>query len=152
MARPSRSWVRKTYTVSPEVERAVSMRAGELGIDTGTVLDILAWNALLKPTEASRKPGGLSRQILERMFAEEVLALLENEEAMTLLRENWVMHSSDISEAATLRTLRTLIVRWRRTRHIDKDYQGMICTCLADIWIPSILRDGLVDEDWFQSS
>jgi hypothetical protein len=147
MARPSRSWVRKTYTVSPEVEKAIAIRAAKQGIPTGTVVDILVWNTLLKPDEDRLKKGDSSNDQLERIFAEEVLARLDCKGAVDALAESLDL---DDDEKVNLRKVQALVGRWRTTRLIEKDHQEALLAALDDgKWLPSILRNDLVDGGWF---
>lgn len=150
MSRPSREWVRKTYTVSPEVEIAIGSKASELGIDAGTVIDILVWDAMLKPPTALRKPGMLSNEVLERMFAEEVIPLLDDDEVIKKLAHYSLSVSSREGRNANLQAVRSLVKRWRRTRRVEKEYQIDLVTGLGDTWEPTMLRDGLVTLEWFQ--
>ena len=156
MPRPTRSWVRKTYTVSPEVEKAIRMNAADLGVDEGTMVDILVWDALVKPDEDRYKAGGFSQQDLERIYAEEVIAILTdpltadslNLELASLIQfENKA--GDPIPDSANLRKVKDLVRRWCRTRQIEKNHQAAVNELLGGKWIPSILKHEIVDQDWF---
>ena len=145
--RPARLWKRKTYTVSPEVEKAIRVQAAEQDIDPGTVVDVLVWNTYLKPTEARMKQGGFTDEELERIFAEEVLARLDGDGAIEHLAESFAVMDDPRSN---LREVRALVRRWRRARRIDKPYQAELFRAIDDgEWIPSLIIYGLADEDWF---
>jgi len=149
VGRPSRSWVRKTYTVSSEVEKAIAIQAAEQGIDPGTVVDFLFWNTFLKPDVEQLKNGNFTEDELERIFAEEVLAHLDGEGGIEKFAVFMCMHDN---ENTNLRKVRGLVGRWRRTRHIDKGYQEELLNAFGDgFWLPSILKHGQVELDWFQS-
>ncbi len=147
MARPARSWVRKTYTVSPEVEKAIAMRAAEQGIDPGTVVDILYWNTFLKPDEARLKAGGFSDDELERIFAEEALDFFSEDATVANLADNLTLVIGD--EAANLKAVKTLLKRWRKTRLIEAEYkEGVFCTFQDGGRVPSILECGCIGVNW----
>jgi len=147
MPRPTRSWVRKTYTVSPLVEQAIAFRAAEQGIDPGTVIDILVWNALVKPDEARLKQGGFTEEELERIFAEEVLDFLVGDEAIEALAEELtVVHEDD---GANLKQVKNLVKRWRKTRQIETEYKESIHETYKNAGrSPSILECGCIKVDW----
>ena len=145
--RPTRTWRPKTYTVSLEVAKAIAARAAELEVDPGTIVDVLIWEALLKPAETRLRAGSFSEDELERLFAEEVLALLQSPQSITDLAEALALGDTPI---ASLRMAQKLVKRWMRTRNIDKEHQQQLLTALdGGNWVPSILRVGLVEQDWF---
>lgn len=144
--RPARPWVRKTYTVSEQVEKAIRVLAAEQDLDPGTLVDILVWNAVLKPDEARMKRGGFSDDELERIFAEDVLAQLQILGAVECLAECIAL---DSDENTNLKQVRALVKRWRTTRRIEKVYQEAVISALGDLgWIPLVFRQGLVDAEW----
>jgi len=150
MPRPSRTWVRKTYTVSPEVSKAIAARAAEQDIDPGTVMDVIVWNAILKPDAARLKRGGFSEEELERIFAEEVLEFLREPGSQEQLIERLPPESDLGNEHENLRLVRLWIKRWRKTRLIEKEFQEAIFWAMNDAGqVPSILGPGLVDANWF---
>lgn len=147
MPRPDRPWIKNSYTVSPEVDAAIRARAAALGVDTGTAVDAIVWDALLKPTETQMQAGSFPEDQLERMFAEDVLRLLETEEAIRQLADHLELAERP---GANLRMVRALIKRWRKTRRIDKEHQELLLTALGDgTWVPAVLRLGVVDQEWF---
>lgn len=129
MGRPSRSWVHKTYTVSPEVETAIAVHAAEQGIDQGTLIDILVWKALVKPSEDQLKRSNPSPGALNRLFAEEVLPFLDGELQVVNLSRSLLV---DGDERVNLQKVRSLVRRWRRTRHIDRIHWRAVLSCLSD--------------------
>lgn len=144
--RPARSWVRKTYTVSEPVDKAIRLLAAEQDLDPGTVVDLLVWNAVLKPDEARLKRGGFTDDELERIFAEDVLAQLQIPGAVENLAECIAL---DSNENTNLRQVRALVKRWRTTRRIEKDHQEVLISVLdSNGWIPIIFQHGLVDAEW----
>ena len=148
--RPARSWVRKTYTVSEQVDKAIRLLAAEQDLDPGTVVDLLVWNAILKPDEARLKRGGFTDDELERIFAEDVLAELQVAGAVENLAESLPL---DSDENANLKQVRALVKRWRTTRRIDKVYQEAVVSALSDQgWIPVVFRQGLVDAEWCKAN
>lgn len=150
MGRPTRSWIRKTYTVSEMVEKAIAMRAAESGIDPGTVVDILVWEALLKPDEARHKAGGFNADELERMFAEEALAHLD-EGAVEDLACYITLSSNPDDDDGNLRLVKRLVKRWRKTRLIEKDHQEAVFSVLNGRgFTPSLIEHRHVDLGWFQ--
>lgn len=149
MPRPSRTWIRKTYTVSPEVTKATAARAAEQDIDPGTVMDIIVWNAILKPDAARLKRGGLTEKELERIFAEEVLGLIRDDHAIEVLAEEIILNDEDA--AANLRIVLSLLRRWRKIRQIDPEHrEGALHLMGRFGQAPSILEHGCVDLGWFQ--
>jgi hypothetical protein len=153
MGRPSRDWIRKTYTVSPVVEKAIKARAGELGIDEGTLVDAYAWRELVQPTASAFKNVKFTDEEMERIFAEEALQLLDKKDAIALLSEEIVPKGADgedLPNAAASRVLETMLKRWRTMRIIDKEHQAAVKDILSNHEVvPSILKYGLVDEEWF---
>ena len=153
MARPARSWVPKTYTVSPEVERTIAIKAAEQGLPPGTIIDILVWNAWLKPDEARLKMGGFSEDQLERIFAEEALEFLDGNEAVAELSEEIDLEGKDgdpLADNLKLRVVLAMVKRWRTTRLIEKEHQAVVKSFLDNKnVVPSIYLHDLVDEDWF---
>jgi len=138
MPRPSRSWVRKTYTVSPVVEQ---------GIDPGTVVDILCWNMFLKPDEARLKVGGFTNDELERIFAEEALDFFCEDEAVASLADNLTLVVED--EVANLKAVKTLLRRWRKTRLIEAEHkEGVLGTFHDAGRVPCILECGSIGVNW----
>ena len=134
MPRPTRSWVRKTYTVSPLVEKAIAMRAAVEGIDPGTVIDILVWNALVKPDEARLKRDDCTEEELERIFAEDALALLDGKEAMAALADHIPLDGANNSRRGTPKhhqQVEKLVGQWRKTRVIEKRFWNAIIASLA---------------------
>lgn len=157
VARPTRNWVRKTYTVSEIVDTVVRAKAAQDDLDPGTVIDLLVWNALIKPNEEQLKQGGFEPQELERIFAEEALAEIQGEECIDLLMEQLLLSGSieegdpPQSPSTIRRKVKALVRRWQRTRHIDKEHQVAVIQWLGDQSIvPSILRLKLVDQEWFE--
>jgi hypothetical protein len=156
MGRPSRSWVRKTYTVSPQVEKAIALRAAEQGIDPGTVMDVLVWNALLKPDDAGLQKGGFTDEELERIFAEEAITHLVSENAIRDLA-NFIpvdgALGSLLKEAIHLRFVSKLVGRWRKTRLIEKHYWRPVLSSLMGRGLaPRIVEHGLVPVDYLPSA
>jgi hypothetical protein len=143
--RHSRNWIKGTYTLSPEVVRAVAVRAAQEGLDPGTIIDSLIWNAWLKPDEARLKAGGLTDDELERDFAEDVLAFIDTDEKVQWLSTTlWF----DESKGSDLKQTQTLVKRWRTTRRIEKDRQEELLAALsAKDWFPRI--HAAVKGDWF---
>ena len=117
--RPQRSWIKKTYTVSLVVEKAIALRAAEQGIDPGTVIDILIWNTFLKPDEPRLERGGFTNDELDRIFAEEALTNLDDENSIralaSFISSDWEADSLQ-SDEAHLRQVSKLVHRWRKTR------------------------------------
>jgi len=147
MARPSRSWVRKTYTISPEVEKAIAIRAAEQGIPPGTVVDIIVWNALVKPDVAQLKRGESSDEQLERIFAEDVLTHIGLKGGIDALADS--MNLGD-DERTNRRMVQALVSRWRTTRLIDKDHQEALLAALdGKSWLSTLQVNDLVDGKWF---
>jgi hypothetical protein len=147
--RPARAWVRKTYTVSEKVEEVIRIKAAELDVDPGTVVDILVWNAYIKPDQNRLQQGGFSEDELERIFAEEVLSLTEKESVVEEIAD---CIDLDPDAVKNLRKIRAMIKRWRKTRKIEKEYQRVLLSGIeSGNWCPSIFRSGLVEEDWFEA-
>lgn len=148
MPRPDRPWIKNSYTVSPEVDQAIRARAAALGVDTGTALDAIVWDALLKPTKEQVQDGSFTDDQLERMFAEEALQFLAGEQEIRHLAEQLNLAETP---GSSLRKTRALVKRWQKMRRIDKDHQEALLSALGDgRWIPSILRYGQVEHTWFQ--
>ena len=111
-------------------------------------MDLLAWNALVKPHIDQLKPGECSQEELERLFAEEALALLENDGAVAELAEGLTL---DPNAKVNLHMVRAMVLRWRKTRLVEKDYQRELLTILdGGSWFPLILNKGLIDQDWLE--
>jgi len=153
MPRPSRSWVRKTYTVSPVVENVIRRYAAAQGIPEGTLVDSIVWRALVKPDETRLKVGGFTDEELERIFAEEVLEHLGDDRSISSLFDEITLEDKnevEIKGNARLCTIDAILKRWRTTRMIDKQYQVKAKEFLSNLGIiPKIFLQGLVDEEWF---
>jgi hypothetical protein len=140
MPRPYRSWIRKTYTVSEDVEAAIAMRAAKEGIETGTVVDIIVWNALLKPDEARIKAGDFTKEQVDRIFAEEALALLNGEPSIRRLASHLVLN--DKSKEKNYMEIQRLVKQWKKARLIDSRYHQTLIDCFGvDGWVPSVTPD-----------
>jgi hypothetical protein len=135
------------------VEKAIRVRAAELGIDEGTLVDSLAWTALLMPRGDNLKGVNLTDEMLERMFAEEALYHLQGDDALAALIKEISPENKNgdpLSDGAAHRAIHSLLRRWRTTRLIGKEHQASVLTVLSGLGVvPGILDQGLVDEDWF---
>jgi hypothetical protein len=135
------------------IENAIRRQAAVQGIPEGTLVDSLVWKALVEPDEAKLKAGGFTEEELERTFAEQVLAILENEETIPLLFDVISLEDKEgnvVKGIARRRVEELLVKRWRTTRMIDKEYQENVVQYLSDIGVvPKILLHKMVDEEWF---
>lgn len=148
MPRPYREWTTLNCTISPEVDQFLRQRAAELGIDTGTVLDVIVWRQHLQPSEDDLRSGKLPPEVIERCFAEEALALLEDERAVQVLDE-----VLDIEAAPSIRRrkVQALIRRWMKTREIPQEFKIPILEVMNQLGIvPVVLITGAVAEGWFE--
>lgn len=149
MPRPYREWTTLSCTISPDVDQFLRQRAAAMGIDTGTVLDVIVWRQHLQPTEEDLRNGKLPTEIIERCFAEEALALLEEEKAVQVLDE--VM---DLEAAPSIRRrkVQALIRRWMKTREIPQEFKEAIRDTMNQLGLaPMVLVSGAVSDDWFES-
>lgn len=148
MPRPYREWTILNCTISPEVDQFLRQRAAALGIDTGTVLDGIVWRHHLQPSLQELKTGKLPPEVIERCFAEEALALLEEERAVQVLDE-----VLDIEAAPSIRRrkVQAIVRRWMKTREIPQEFKESVKEMMNQLEVvPSIIRTGAVDEEWFQ--
>ena len=136
VGRPNRSWVRTTYTVSPEVEKAIAIKAAEQGIDPGTVVDVIVWNALLKPDPGGSDSRGGTTEVQGRVFAEAALSRLEDPSMVMKLVDLLypkIAGSANMMTPVQLQQTRRLVGTWKRTRVIDQQYCEAVATCIAAI-------------------
>lgn len=148
MPRPSRSWTRSTFTISPEVDKAIRHRAVELGIDPGTVVDAIVWGALVKPNDEELRSTKCEGDLLERLFAEDVLCYLDTDKAIGEIAPDI---SYGFNSEIAFKETKKLVLRWRKTRRIDQKYKEHILSYFGDKNIvPQILRLGLVEAEWFE--
>lgn len=148
MPRPYREWTTINCTISPEVDQFLRQRAALLSIDTGTVLDVIVWRQHLQPSKEDLRNGKLPTEVIERCFAEEALALLEEEKAVQVLDE-----VLDIEAAPSIRRRRiqALIRRWMKTREIPQEFKQAVQDMMNQLEVvPSIIKAGAVDEEWFE--
>jgi len=149
MPRPYREWTTLNCTISPEVDQFLRQRAAALGIDTGTVLDAIVWRHHLQPSRQALESGKLPPEVIERCFAEEALALLEEEKAVQVLDE-----VLDIEAAPSIRRrkVQSLVRRWMKTREIPQEFKQTVQEMMSQLeTVPQILRSGAVDESWFEA-
>lgn len=143
--RHHRSWEKRTYTLSPEVARAVAVRAAESGLDPGTVVDTLIWSALLRPDDDQLTAGRFTDDQLERIFAEDVLAFINTNEKVIELSNHLLFDEDDGSD---LHQTKKLVKRWRTTRRIEKERQEELLSALDAMgWRPRIFA--AVNGAWF---
>ncbi|MBP1627545.1 MAG: hypothetical protein H6Q00_2020 [Holophagaceae bacterium] len=146
--RHERDWERKTYTVSPEVAKAVALAAAEQELDPGTIVDAILWRALVKPDEDALKGGSFSRDEIERLFAEEVFDSVPPE-ALVEDIQGWLEGSH--GEKGSLREARRVVKRWRTKRRIEPRWREAVLSLLSDSEIvPRVLKHNVVNLDWFQ--
>jgi len=148
MPRPYREWTTLNCTISPEVEQFLRQRAAALGIDTGTALDEIVWRNHLQPSEEELRSGKLSPEVIERCFAEEALALLEDEKAVQVLDE-----VLDLEAAPSIRRrkIQALIRRWMKTREIPQEFKEGVREMMNQLnLVPEVLKTGAVQDEWFE--
>jgi len=146
--RHERDWERKTYTVSPEVAKAVAVAAAEQELDPGTIVDAILWRALVKPDEDALKGGSFSEEEVERLFAEEVFDVVPFD-ALVEDIQGWLEDAH--GEKGSLREARRVVKRWRTKRCIEPRWREAALSLLSDLEIvPGILKHDVVDPDWFQ--
>lgn len=149
MPRPYREWTTLNCTISPEVDLFLRQQAAALGIDTGTVLDVIVWRQHLQPSEEELKGGKLPPEVIERCFAEEALALLEDEKAVQVLDE---VLAIEAVPSIRHRKVQALIRRWMKTREIPQEYKEVVRDTMNQLGIvPGVLVSGAVSDDWFES-
>lgn len=149
MPRPFREWTTLNCTISLEVDQFLRQRAGAMGIDTGTVLDVIVWRNHLQPSKEELRSGKLPPEVIERCFAEEALALLEDEQAVQVL--DAVL---DIEAAPSIRRrkVQALIRRWMKTREIPQEFKEVVRDTMNQLGlVPMVLVSGAVSDDWFES-
>lgn len=148
MPRPFREWTNLNCTISPEVDQFLRQRTAALGIDTGTVLDVIVWRQFLQPSLQALESGKLPPEVIERCFAEEALALLEDETAVQVLDE---VLDFEAAPSIRRRKLQSLIRRWMKTREIPQEFKAAILDLMNEYRIvPLVLRSGAVSEEWFE--
>jgi len=154
MGRPTRSWIRKTYTVSAWAEKAIRVQAAESDIDLGTVVDIAVWKYLLNPTDGRLKAGGFSEDELERIFAEDTLEHLRWDADIERLAKCMISKGDQADEASAathFQKTKRLVRSWQRTRLIEKKYQKAVLKMFRAIASkPRILQHHLVNQQWFE--
>lgn len=149
MPRPYREWTPLNCTISPEVDQFLRQQAAALGIDTGTVLDVIVWRHHLQPSIKTLKSGKLQPEVIERCFAEEALALLEDEKAVQVLDE---VLAIEAVPSIRRRKVQALIRRWMKTREIPQEYKEVVRDTMNQLGIvPGVLVSGAVSDDWFES-
>jgi HEAT repeat protein len=147
MPRPYREWTTLNCTISPEVDQFLRQQAATLGIDTGTVLDAIVWRNHLQPSEKELKGGKLPPEVIERCFAEEALALLEDEKAVQVLDD-----VLDSEAAPSLRRRRVLaqVRRWQKTRQIPQESKEAVRDLMNQLQVvPLVVKTGAVNDEWF---
>jgi len=146
--RHERDWERKTYTVSPEVAKAVAIAAAEQELDPGTIVDAILWRALVKPDEEALKGGSFSMEEIERLFAEEVFDVVPFD-ALVEDIQGWLEDAH--GEKGSLREARRVVKRWRTKRRIEPRWRATLQNKLDELEIvPEILLHDVVTPDWFQ--
>jgi hypothetical protein len=119
-----------------------------LGIDTGTVLDAIVWRNHLQPSEEELRGGKLSPEVIERCFAEEALALLEDEKAVQVLDE---VLDFEAAPSIRRRKVQALIRRWMKTREISQEFKQAVQDMMNQLQVvPLVAKAGAVDEEWFE--
>lgn len=149
MPRPFREWTTLNCTISPGVDQFLRHQAAAMGIDTGTVLDVLIWRSHLQPSREELESGKLSPEVLERCFAEEALTLLEDDKAIAALDE---VLDFEGPQSVRRRKVRSHVRRWQKTRQIPQEFKFSVkemMSLLEDV--PLILKMDAVDEEWFDA-
>lgn len=151
MPRPYREWTTLSCTISPEVDQFLRQQAAALGIDTGTVLDVIVWRNHLQPSRQALESRKLPPEVIERCFAEEVLALLEEEKTVQALDEALdEMLGIGLVPSIRRRKVQALIRRWMKTREIPQKFKQAVQDMMNHLQVvPLVVKAGAVDEDWF---
>jgi hypothetical protein len=149
MPRPDRGWEQFTGTISPGVKRFLQQQADTWGVDPGTALDVLVWRRHLNPSTDSLRDDKHSREVLERCFAEEALAVLQDDRAVLALEEKL---NQGEATGVIRRKVQALLRRWKKTRLIDQDFKASVLQLMRERKkSPMILNMGAVYEDWFEA-
>ena len=139
-------------TVSTEVATALKVWAGEMGLRHGTAAEVILWNALVRPTDARMAQGGFTDEQIERIYAEEVLAVLGNEQNPVTIAQTLVLTSElDADPSDNIKLIRKEIADWRYMRRIPRHYRAATFTMMARRGeVPRILSKQVVSEAWFE--
>jgi len=121
-----------------------------LGIDTGTVLDVLIWRSHLQPSREDLESGKVPPEVLERCFAEEALGLLEDDKAIAAL--DGVLDFEG-PQSIRRRKVQSHVRRWQKTRQIPQEHKFAVKEMMSQLQVvPLIYRSGAVEEVWFETA
>lgn len=149
MPRPFREWTTLNCTISLEVDQFLRHQAAALGIDTGTVLDVLIWRNHLQPAREDLGSRRFPPEVLERCFAEEALALLEDDKAIEALDE---VLDIEGPQSVRRRKVQSHVRRWQKTRQIPQEFKFSVKEMMSRLEVvPLILKMDAVDEAWFDA-